>query len=369
MIQYALIAFRNIEGNKMKKYSLSEALGYKKPRRKARKLNPQELRGLINEQYREVLLEDADAAGVDDSRFPMKLRQAAAKAGEEAERLVTMGDEDGEENDDTVQAKEDSCKVSKLAPSQTSMNIDKAVAFAIAALLKNDPFPTGPGGNLGAIISSDNHIMDGHHRWSSVWGILGKEAGGKIAARDLDLPGGTEEKLAATQLAVAAHKAPDLPQPSEGDPFPTNILGASSETIEQMIRDNVGNQTDPNAPGALLNNEFLSAAAQSQQVAEWAGFEMGADHSTVIDAIAKKVAGNLSDIPSNSGAPARADMPQVDHKTMGPDQDATKAAIYTGLESGKFNVSLPFDPVEEGTKKPDSLIMERWQRLAGLLQD
>lgn len=348
----------------------------KKLRAGIRRLIQEELAGetrvssitsLIFEAETAEELDDQVAAAV--KAGPAAVRSLVNTADDDLLKTVLQGDYDNKVEDDVVDiGGASSIDVGGLIPTQREIDLMKSVSFPLSSIGALENLLTKKMGH-GEISVSGNEVMDGHHRWSGVWGILGKEGGGKIVARDLDLPGGTEEKLAATQLAVAAHKAPDLPQPSESDPFPTNILGASSETIEQMIKDNVGNQTDPNAPGALLNNEFLSAAAQSQKVAEWAGFEMGADHETVIDAISKKVAGNLSDIPSNSGAPARADMPQVDHKTMGPDQDATKSAIYTGLESGKFNVSLPFDPVEEGTKKSDNLIMERWQRLAGLLQD
>ena len=129
--------------------------------KKAKALNAKDLRSLIME----VVTEDANPSGVDPKRFPLELSAAAAKSGEEAEQLATGGDSDGEETDDIVQAEPGELAVKKLKPSQSSMDIEKAVIFAIAALRKVEPFPGGPGGDLGAIITSDDHIMDGHHRW------------------------------------------------------------------------------------------------------------------------------------------------------------------------------------------------------------
>ena len=40
------------------------------------------------------------------------------------------------------------------------MNIEKALSMALG-MIRDDQ----AGGDLGAFISSDNHIMDGHHRW------------------------------------------------------------------------------------------------------------------------------------------------------------------------------------------------------------
>ena len=131
-------------------------------RRRTRTPHERKLRESLRKA--KILIEEADPGKVDDERFPLELSAAAAKAGE-AEQLVTGGDDDGVQPEDVVQAKQGSMAVKELKPSQSSMNIEKAVAFAIAAILQKEPFGGGPGGDLGAIITSDNHIMDGHHRW------------------------------------------------------------------------------------------------------------------------------------------------------------------------------------------------------------
>ena len=84
----------------------------------SKKINAAELRKLVLETIQEVngsssrkeefasivenakrLVEDADPSKVDSDRFPLKLSDAAAKAGEEAEMLATGGDDDGADAD------------------------------------------------------------------------------------------------------------------------------------------------------------------------------------------------------------------------------------------------------------------------------
>ena len=55
-----------------------------------------------------------------------------------------------------------SLPVTELKPSQSTMVLDKALGIALNMLSSGKV-----GGDLGAIISKDNHILDGHHRWVS----------------------------------------------------------------------------------------------------------------------------------------------------------------------------------------------------------
>ena len=121
---------------------------------------------LIFENWRKYVSEDASPAKMDPDDFPMKLGDVAAKYSKsQATQIATSGLEDGDRSDDIIDASPGGAAVSELKPSQSSMNIGKAVAFAIGMILKHKVFSNGPGGELGAIITNDNHIMDGHHRW------------------------------------------------------------------------------------------------------------------------------------------------------------------------------------------------------------
>ena len=89
-----------------------------------------------------------------------KVDPAAAKA------AVNAGQRDNDPKDDSEigsQIKTGySTPVSKLFPAQTEVIPEKAVGIALGMLNSGKV-----GGNLGAIISGDNHIMDGHHRWTA----------------------------------------------------------------------------------------------------------------------------------------------------------------------------------------------------------
>jgi hypothetical protein len=334
--------------------SLLEAFGYAKPR--SRKLNARQLRSLVlNEAM--GLAEDADAAKVDDKRFPLKLSQAAGKAGEEAELLATGGDADGEQEDDVVQAAPGSKPVKKLSPSQTSMDIDKAVAFAVAALLKNDPFPAGPGGDLGAIITSDDHIMDGHHRWIAS-GMIdpNSEVGGVI----VEFP--AEQMIAALNMITVSLGI------TKGKPGTGSFAQFNEAGILPVLQ-------------GYAENGVWSAGGESDEGAAnvvkalevWTGEEGDA----AVTAAAAKMAVNVgklkTEVPGHF--PGRPDMPVISFK-----KGHLKKAVAL-LRSGQVDLNEPYADAaaaaegdeakaneSAGPVRRDDIILERWQKLAGLLK-
>lgn len=305
----------------------------------------------------------------------------AAQAGPAAVRKLANSYPDKEELKTALQGTHDklgdddkvdigggtSKSVADFIPTQNEIDLMKSVAFPLGGFEALKQMVTSnTSGAPGSISVAGNEVLDGHHRWSGVWGISGGNKG-KISVQDMGFEGDTAQKLAAAQLAIAAYKPASLPQPSADDPIPYNILGKSKDTIKKMILDNVGTQTDPDAPGPLLNDEMLAASANDPVIAKWAGFEVGDEREKVLDAIADKVADNLSTLPKNPNAPPRADMPQFDHKSMG-DKKKVKGEIYVGLQSGEFNVNEPFAPKKESATRDDDVILERWQKLAGLIK-
>ena len=92
----------------------------------------------------------------------------------------------------------------------------------------------------------------------------------------------------------------------------------------------------------------------------------GFENDPIRKAIADRVGENLSTLPKPlAGAPkSREDMPQLDHESIGGDSGLQK--IEKGLPAGEFNVVPPF--AKESAKKDDELIIERWQKLAGILK-
>lgn len=98
-----------------------------------------------------------------------KVDQQLAKA------MVHMGNR---KSDKIPIGKKGGIKASDLSPSQTTMKIDVAVGLALQMLRAGKV-----GGYIGAIISKDGHIMDGHHRWAASILAAGENAtvGGWVA--------------------------------------------------------------------------------------------------------------------------------------------------------------------------------------------
>lgn len=305
---------------------------------------------------------------------PAAVRALADSAKDKEDLRATLrGDFDKQKSDDVVAIGQGTKDVGDLLPTQSEIDLVKSIGWPLGDVQTLEKMiTTGTSTAPGTITISGNLVIDGHHRWSGIWSVSGRK--GTVAVDDLKLPGGsTAQQLAAAQLAIAAYKAADAPQPAAAEPIDLNILGKSPEAIEKDILGAEG-QKDPKAPGAILNPKYLKDCANSETVADWAGFNVGDDIETVKSAVVKKVASNLSSLPKNDEAPARADMPQFDHEAIGGKK--AKAEIMKGLTSGEFNVAPPFAPEggSEGKKKQESryksgdVLIERWQKLAGIIK-
>ena len=96
--------------------------------------------------------------------------------------IVESGLEDGDSSDDKISVGKGTWPASKLKPSQTSMVLPKAIGMALGMLASGKV-----GGDLGALISSDGHILDGHHRWAAT--ILASGSKGSVSGYGAKLPG------------------------------------------------------------------------------------------------------------------------------------------------------------------------------------
>ena len=120
---------------------------------------------LITESWREFVTEKADPDKLDPGRFPKELDRVNTKLARKYTRSGNPKLDKSAEDDviNVVSTGDKGIPVGQLKPSQSSMNIEKAMQFVVQML-----HPQGklkPGGDLGAFISKDNYIMDGHHRW------------------------------------------------------------------------------------------------------------------------------------------------------------------------------------------------------------
>lgn len=88
--------------------------------------------------------------------------------GKEAQEFLSRGLKDGSKDDDVVKVTEGKKKVKDLVPIQRQIYVDKSlgdtIKFGIETSLK---FIQGQIGGARFIVSSDNRIIDGHHRFLS----------------------------------------------------------------------------------------------------------------------------------------------------------------------------------------------------------
>jgi hypothetical protein len=307
-----------------------------------RALNSRQLKSVILKEIRAVLREDASAKDVDPERFPLPL-SAVAKDVEKAAAITSSGKDetDGGKADDVIKVGGDSFTVAELKPSQSSMNIEKALSMALG-MIRDDK----AGGDLGAFISSDNHIMDGHHRWVATAMV---DPGAEIGGYSVAFPA---EQLIPVLNALTVGRFGEM----SGKP----ATGGFDQFKEGPIRDQ-------------LNAYLQSGAYQMEPEDVQATIEKFTDEvgAGAVDAAVNKFVENLGavkfDLPA--GAPSREDMPIIDEPNV---PDAVAA-----LSAGEVDVNEPYgwdeDEDKEGAPKTESqhvdgdLVLERWRKMAGLL--
>jgi len=284
----------------------------------------------------ETLNEKADPGKVEDDRFPTNLSSVDA---EFAKRAVST--EPSEE--DTIAVTGTSKPVSELKPSQTSMNIEKAMGQAISMILGDMEL----GGNIEAFISSDNHIMDGHHRWVATAMV---DPSKPVGGYQVDFPG--EELIAILNAITAGKFGITQGKPASGG-FDQFQEGPVRATLEKFAAEGV--------PG-----KFPRPPEQVLQALEKFTDKTGEE---AIQAAADKMVSNLSGLKFETppGAPERPDMPVIDNP-----QPAIQA-----LTTGEVDVNPPYQvekddgdkekaTAQEGSWHKGDVLLERWNHLAGI---
>ncbi len=216
------------------------------------------------------------------------------------------GTKDDNADDDKVASSKVSVAAAKLKPSQKEVVPAKAVAFAILALLKKAPMQDGPGGDLQAIISNDNYIMDGHHRWAATFLC---DPSATLDATRIDLPGGA----LVTSLNVVTTGMGRKGNTGAGD-----ISKFGGKPVEDEIR-------------AAAEKGIKGATAEecTQALTDWAG--------SVDDAV-KKMLANAAKMPKAipSWAPKRVDMPVINAPEV--------AAVAKKIAAGSVDIKPPYSP-------------------------
>ena len=261
-----------------------------------------------------------------------------------AKVIVKSGELDKDKGDDVVPVMKMSWKAADLKPSQTTMRIDNTVGMAISMI--EGSMDT----NLGCIVSSDNHIMDGHHRWSAA--IL-VDPDTTVSGYGADLPG---EQLVGTLNVLTK----GIFGKKKGNPGKGSIESYTPEAVKAALQKALEKGTskhDPEKVKSILEKKYGSVESALEEM------------SSNVESMSKEVP---------SWAPDRSQMPVIDPPEV--------PAAAKALASGKVDINPPYSGVvkrgvsgaeksseKKGTKQESSstkgdVLLERWQKLAGLIK-
>lgn len=324
--------------------------------------NEQKLRSLINKEIKSIIAESAktkkrsltflifeveDSSVEWDSNYESFVKTLASNASDpKVQAFIKAGKLDKDDNDDKFTFGSADLSVAGLIPTQNEIDVDKSLAWPMKKPATFLDFVKGAGQSftLGSPIVTykGKYIIDGHHRWSQLY-ACNKDA--KIKAVDISVEGLEPlDVLKAVQAAIAV-QTKSVPMASvEG----INLLKIDKGGLESWV-------------DSRVDSKLFDAVKADEKTMEILG---GDD---VKKAVVDFVWTNVEDMQSKSqpvaGAPKRDFMPQTD------DVDWQKP-----LEQGLVDVVGPHAEPEDikksieaaGRKRTGNVMVERWQRLAGI---
>ena len=285
---------------------------------------------LLMENWKQFLDEDANAAKVDPKLFPNKLSDVDA---ETAKQLATTGKTDGSESDDTIPVGNWKGSAADLSPSQNTMNLGKAAWFALGMLNGTMFGSGGPGGNLGAFVSSDNYMMDGHHRWVAT--AMSEPSAG-MSGYLVTFPG--KQLVAILNTITKGLLGVNKGKPGEGNFAQFHNRDAVVQVLTNMAQDK-----QDNGKGGTFTG--VAGAMEPGMALKVIETKTGKKGQEAIEAMADFMLANVKAVPGVSDSAVllpqgRADMPVIDDSD-GPVQPASKIAIKA-LQGGEVNVNPPY---------------------------
>jgi len=281
---------------------------------------------MILENIKEAEI-DTPVGKVDTDIFKGKLSTvdtATAKA------AVSAGKKDGSEQDDkkiVSKIKKDfSTAASNLKPGQTEVIAEKAASIAIGMLNSGKV-----GGPLGAIISGDMHIMDGHHRWAATVLV---NPGATVSGLKIDIPGEALVGILNVYTKGALGR-------TSGNPGKGNIKEFTKEKIATVLD---GFMQKGCKIGVLDDKGGYSEKdIDGEEVTKILGKMNGAkgDANKGKELMAANADKLNKDIPK--WAPPRVDMPVINSDELN--------GLVKKLESGEFDIVAPYSNTLKATAK------------------
>lgn len=264
-----------------------------------------------------------DELSVDANAFPAELSKVNPA---QAKVKVQAGLQDNNPKDDVVAGGNVNIPVNQLLPSQTEIIVGKAIGMALKMMLEKKY-----GGNLEAIFSNDNYIMDGHHRWAATWLVQPKAS---VGGTKIDMKG---EDLVRV-LNVVTKGLLGVAQGNEGK---GNIAQFTSKAIIDTMTKMVGTK---NAQGQYEGGEGATfyegepgKEAPVQKDAKYVidvilNSGLGNDVGAIIQMMGKNADAMPKKIPA--WAVKRSDMPVVAKDKV--------AGVVAQFKAGKIDIREPY---------------------------
>ena len=296
----------------------------------------------------------------------------AESLSDEAQKLATQGDEtvDGSASDDTIIAGgggEDAKPLAGLKASQNEVGMKQSLANVLEGknatwdgidwgdvkwlidAMKPGATITFAAALLGATTSDGNVVLDGHHRWSQAT-MVNPDAKVNIILSDASGMS-ADDVLKAVHLAILKKTGQAKTKAAKGG----NLFNASEADVRGHLAASA-RKVDPEThePSDDGVAPYIAAVMKVNDITD---VEEGTTASVerVLQAI-ESLSGRIV-----GGAPDRTKMPQADNET----NPLSGADATAALDSGGVNYEAPFIK-ESYTRNNDKIIVERWQRLAGL---
>ena len=270
-----------------------------------------------NEEFTPELTEELGTIYVDSNRFPNPLPSALSSV------FLVKGEIDGDKRDDIVPARNMSYAAKSLLPSQSEIFMGKSLGMAIGGV---------KGGDLGAVVSSDNHILDGHHRWAAT---MFSDPNAKVKGVGVSLTiGDLVPVLRAVGDALGNVRRG---MPGGGD---INIYQATFKDVLDAV------QTGKNMDPRFYNKEKALAWLES----------IGGE------AELKKRFQVIQRTTPPAGAPPRTDMPVID-----ADKGQVKL-VSDLLKNGKLDIKKPYAKTSDIAKRPEFAAKAAAMRRAGVAE-
>ena len=345
-----------------------------------KRLNVKQLRNLILKEARIISEEMSDDEAVEALEDRLNFDQGVADVvaflpsaegnDPQGREFIRAGRKDGDVPDEQMKLdKSATPRVGDMIPTQSEIGLPNSIGYPLSKFdslklgIASSGDPTGQGLR---IITSGNHVIAGHHRWSARYAMAGPDA--TIDAVDIDLPGGNaDQKLAAAQIAIVA----TMPKGEKGVPQASakgliNILGKDKAAIKTALEKiHASGAAMAGTGDPILTDDYMDKVMGDSEVKSHFGIADGDDDEAAREKIIDKVADNLSQLKKDSSAPVRTLMPQFDG---GESHELDPEEVLKTAAAGKVNYASDYDIKEEGAQSQDDLVLERWSKMAGILK-